>query len=668
MERQVPGTPNPGRTGADPRPRRETVFGFEFDQLDEAGVIDYVTSELRHGRGGWVITPNVSILRQVSADPELAKLIRRASLVIADGAPVEWAGRVSGRIIVPRAPGATLFWALCAAAERESLPVLLLGGRPGSVEAAATTLRHRFPLISVDTHFPPYGFESDAQQRSQIRAAVGRSAGGMVFVGLGFPKQEKLMNQLAGEFPDTWFFGVGAAIDFAAGAVPRAPKWMQRAGLEWSFRLAVEPRRLARRYLVEDIPFTGKLARWAVSERLRPAIPEPRMPVVPALEAAPAPLSVVPDVIDLRVREDAVQGVAGGGTPFAKAQLRSVIASDRVGDADRARALDELVDILLREGNLGECADLLGMRIDLPFATPADRIVAQMRRSRCLMERGDIHESVDMARRAVSQAESEGLDATVEGVRLRTTYADLLRTRGDLVTAELQINLSVAAAARSGSPTAEASALWNAAMIAADQQRFAEAGRLAGRAGQIFQTAGDELSHALVTAIGASLPAEDASYAADAEVRLRSALATIERLGTVAQQACVRIELARVDLSRGRLAEALLNAQISLAQLGDSNAIDSATALSVKSQILAAKGDYDAALETATKSAEILERAGAVTSARRVWADLGEVFWSLQDSEQAIECYRHLVPSGTTYPMGSLWIDEVSTVAQHQVK
>ncbi|MGB7964571.1 MAG: WecB/TagA/CpsF family glycosyltransferase [Propionicimonas sp.] len=661
MEHQVAGVGFTGRTGVDLRPRRETVYGFEFDQLDGAGVIEYVTNELRHGRGGWMITPNVSILRQVSADPELAKLIERASLVIADGAPVEWAGRMSGRLIVPRAPGASLFWTLCAAAERESLPVLLLGGRPGSVEAAATTLRHRFPLIIVGTHFPPYGFESDAEQRSQIRSAVGRSAGGLVFVGLGFPKQEKLMDQLLREFPDTWFFGVGAAIDFAAGAVPRAPKWMQRAGLEWSFRLAVEPRRLARRYLVEDMPFAGKLARWAIEERFRSTGVPGSAPAVPALEAAPAPVAAASNVIDLRVKASAAQAASGATGPLARAQLRSVIASNRVGDADRARALDSLVDIMLREGNYGESADLLAQRLALPFASPTDRIVAQMRQSRCLMERGDIHEAVDAARLAVSQAEADGLGTTAQGVRLRVTYADLLRTRGDLATAELQIRIATDAADASGSVEAKGSALWNAALIAADQGRFEDARGLASSAGDIFQLVGDSLSLALVTVIEASVPVGDSAYAADAAERMRSAIATVEELGTVAQQACIRIHLARVDLTRGRQAEALLNVQVALAQLGDSNAIDSAAALSVKSQILAAKGDHEAALEAATKSAEILERAGAVSSARRVWAELGEVYWAMHNSQRAIECFRHLVTSGTAFPWGSsLWVGGVS--------
>ncbi len=249
-------------------PSRVDVFGVNFDQFDEPSLVAHIIRECERGQGGWVVTPNVDIMRQIAQDSELANLVGRASLVVADGAPVEWAARVARKTFAHRAPGASVFWSLSEAAARADRPVLLLGGRRGAPEAAANALRAAYPGIAVDTHWPEMGFEARPQEMADLYSAVERSAGGIVFCGFGFPKQEKLMAELVAAFPQSWFLGIGGAIDMAAGIVGRAPEWMQRAGIEWTYRLGAEPKRLARRYLVEDIPFAAKLMRWAVSERL----------------------------------------------------------------------------------------------------------------------------------------------------------------------------------------------------------------------------------------------------------------------------------------------------------------------------------------------------------------------------------------------------------------
>jgi N-acetylglucosaminyldiphosphoundecaprenol N-acetyl-beta-D-mannosaminyltransferase len=106
-----------------------------------------------------------------------------------------------------------------------------------------------------------------------VREALIAAAPRLVFVGLGFPKQDRLIATLRADLPGTWFVGCGAAIGFTAGAVRRAPGWMRRAGLEWLFRLAAEPARLARRYLVDDLPFALRLLACALLARLRRAQP-----------------------------------------------------------------------------------------------------------------------------------------------------------------------------------------------------------------------------------------------------------------------------------------------------------------------------------------------------------------------------------------------------------
>ena len=248
--------------------RKEEILGVEFSWLDETGVIRHILQELSLGRGGWVVTPNTDILRRAVRDEAIRRLVASASLVIIDGAPVEWAARVAGRAGATRVPGATLFWSLSAAAAQHGHGVLLLGGRDdATARRAATVLQEASTGLAISTHSPPLGFENDANEWARIFDAVETSSARIIFCGLGFPKQEKLIAELARTFPDRWFLGVGISIEYASGRVPRAPDWMQAAGLEWTFRMATEPRRLGKRYLVDDVPFAAVLMMWAIRER-----------------------------------------------------------------------------------------------------------------------------------------------------------------------------------------------------------------------------------------------------------------------------------------------------------------------------------------------------------------------------------------------------------------
>jgi N-acetylglucosaminyldiphosphoundecaprenol N-acetyl-beta-D-mannosaminyltransferase len=124
-------------------------------------------------------------------------------------------------------------------------------------------------LRVAGTHTPPFGFEHDPRQLELIRAGLRAARPDNVYVGLGFPKQERVIRELRGEFPGTWFLGVGASISFVAGVVPRAPRWLQRTGLEWLHRLALEPRRLGPRYLLHDLPFAVRLLAHSAASRAR---------------------------------------------------------------------------------------------------------------------------------------------------------------------------------------------------------------------------------------------------------------------------------------------------------------------------------------------------------------------------------------------------------------
>jgi N-acetylglucosaminyldiphosphoundecaprenol N-acetyl-beta-D-mannosaminyltransferase len=245
-------------------------MGIELDLLTEEQTIDHVLSGLDAGTGGWLMNPNVDVLRQLVGDPDLAALAAQADLVIADGMPLIWALRGRGIEGGERVAGSTLIWSLSAAAGAVGRSVFLLGGAPGVADRAAATLTGAAPgLVIAGTNCPPLGFEHDDAEMARIVDAVTAADPDIVFCGLGFPKQERLITQLRRQIPRPWFVATGASIAMAAGDFTRAPQWMQDVGLEWAFRLGQEPRRLFRRYIVEDLPFAARLAGSVAGERWR---------------------------------------------------------------------------------------------------------------------------------------------------------------------------------------------------------------------------------------------------------------------------------------------------------------------------------------------------------------------------------------------------------------
>jgi N-acetylglucosaminyldiphosphoundecaprenol N-acetyl-beta-D-mannosaminyltransferase len=234
--------------------------GIKFDSVVEADVVAHVLAELTDGRGGRIITPNVDILRRTTRDAEARHHVGSATVVVADGAPLIWASRLAGQPLPARVPGSDLIWSLSAALGRTGRSIYLLGGEPGTAEKAASVLTDRFPTLVVSGFdSPPFGFDADPAALDDVCTRATAAKPDLVFVGLGFPMQERLIRRLQTTLPSAWFLGCGAAIGFVAGVRRRAPGWMQRTGLEWLHRLISEPRRLVRRYLLHDVPFALQL-------------------------------------------------------------------------------------------------------------------------------------------------------------------------------------------------------------------------------------------------------------------------------------------------------------------------------------------------------------------------------------------------------------------------
>lgn len=221
-----------------------------IDVVDQKEALQRAVSFARQSPCRFVVTPNSDHIVQLETREDLRRVYEAAHLVVADGMPLVWGSRLLGKPLPERVTGSELMPALCAEAARQGLRVYLLGGPPGVAELAKAKLEERYPgLLVCGTDCPPLGFEKNPEQEGRILQKIQAAAPDIVFVALGAPKQELWMHRSAPLLKSGVLLGIGAALEFCAGTVRRAPVWMQKIGAEWIFRLCQEPRRLARRYL-----------------------------------------------------------------------------------------------------------------------------------------------------------------------------------------------------------------------------------------------------------------------------------------------------------------------------------------------------------------------------------------------------------------------------------
>ena len=237
-------------------------MGIRIDALSAADAVEHLIGLARAGGVRIAVTANVHHLGLLRTQDAFRDVYRRADLVLADGMPIVWASRVLRPPLPGRVAGADLVSPLCRRAAREGLGVYFLGGhRAADLHAVIERMRRKHPDLVVHGSWPPFGFESSPDALHAILAEINAVKPDILFVGVGSPKQEYWMTSYAGELDAGVIVGVGAAIDLLAGRVRRAPIPVQKAGLEWAWRLAHEPRRLWRRYLVDSAPFFGDLLR-----------------------------------------------------------------------------------------------------------------------------------------------------------------------------------------------------------------------------------------------------------------------------------------------------------------------------------------------------------------------------------------------------------------------
>jgi N-acetylglucosaminyldiphosphoundecaprenol N-acetyl-beta-D-mannosaminyltransferase len=236
--------------------------------ISAAELLERVESSLAAGRGGWIVTANLDILGHFLSNTAARQAYLEADLRIADGMPLVWAALLQGEALPGRIAGSSLCEPLLALCSQNGWPVALIGGKAGTAERAAERLLQHFP--SLDVHADStlrFNIPPAPDQIAQAEQAIGAGRAKLVLVGLGSPKQEYVIQQLRKSAPASWFIGVGGSFSFMAGDVKRAPGLLQQSGFEWAHRLASEPRRLAKRYLLHNLPLAIRVLARAAAVR-----------------------------------------------------------------------------------------------------------------------------------------------------------------------------------------------------------------------------------------------------------------------------------------------------------------------------------------------------------------------------------------------------------------
>jgi N-acetylglucosaminyldiphosphoundecaprenol N-acetyl-beta-D-mannosaminyltransferase len=248
-----PSRPSPGSRpqrapASGEQPERVNVLGVGVSAINLDSAVEFILRALERNVRGYVCVTGVHGVSEAQNDPDFRAILNRSFLTTPDGMPMVWMGRLQGFHSIGRVYGPDLMLRICALSADRKLTHFLYGGVPGVVETLKRKLESQFPgLQVVGTFTPPFRPLTD-QENEDLRRRVAEAKPDLFWVGLSTPKQEKFMAEYCTRLDARLFLGVGAAFDFHTGRLPQAPRWMQRCGLEWLFRLKCEPRRLWKRY------------------------------------------------------------------------------------------------------------------------------------------------------------------------------------------------------------------------------------------------------------------------------------------------------------------------------------------------------------------------------------------------------------------------------------
>lgn len=233
---------------------KQALLNTYINNVTMTETINEIENMIAYDRKSYIVAINVDVVIKIENDAYLKKIVDSADMVLVDGKPLVWISKMYGRPLKAKISGSDLVPLLCEVAAKKKYTIFIIGGKEGIAEQAKKRLEQKLPDIQiVGTYAPPLGFEKDNAELSKINKIISEAKPDLLIACFGCPKQEKWIYENINKYNAKVSVCAGATVDFLAGNVKRAPRWMSEHGLEWFYRFLQEPTRLFKRYFIDDI-------------------------------------------------------------------------------------------------------------------------------------------------------------------------------------------------------------------------------------------------------------------------------------------------------------------------------------------------------------------------------------------------------------------------------
>ena len=243
--------------------KKQPLLNTYVNNVSMAETLHEICHLIEQKKKSYVVAINVDVVMKIEEDAYLKKITDEADLTLVDGKPLVWISKWHRKPVKAKISGSDLVPELCKVAEKRGYSIFIIGGKDGIAEKAKKNLERRHPNIKiVGTYAPPLGFEKDEAELEKINTMINNAHPDILVACFGCPKQEKWIYENYKKYDATISVCAGATVDFLAGHVNRAPRWMREHGFEWIYRLFQEPKRLFKRYLVDDVKILGLIWKY----------------------------------------------------------------------------------------------------------------------------------------------------------------------------------------------------------------------------------------------------------------------------------------------------------------------------------------------------------------------------------------------------------------------
>ena len=242
---------------------KQPLLNTYVNNVDMNEALSAIDEMIASGKKSYVVAINVDVVMKLEDDQHLKKIVDEADMVLVDGKPLIWISRWHEKPVKAKISGSDLVPLLCTKARDKGYSIFIIGGKDGIAEKAKENLERDLPGINVvGTYAPPFGFEKDEVELRKINKMISDAAPDLLIACFGCPKQEKWIYENYQKYDAKVSICAGATVDFLAGNVKRAPRWMSDHGLEWFYRFLQEPKRMFKRYFIDDVKIVKLIRRY----------------------------------------------------------------------------------------------------------------------------------------------------------------------------------------------------------------------------------------------------------------------------------------------------------------------------------------------------------------------------------------------------------------------